>query len=74
MKEWIRIPRDKDGFYNGIVTDLDCYLPFIIRDYTDAYGEFYFLVNEDNFSEWAGDIDTKPQYSHLLPNVPLIKE
>lgn len=74
LKEWIKIPRDKYGFYNGNVSDLYDYCPFIIREYTEEYGEWLHLVDIDNFTEWSGDIDTKPSHTHLLPNVPRIKD
>ena len=32
MKDWIKIPRNKDGFYNGDVSELFEYVPFILRE------------------------------------------
>ena len=74
---WIKIKRDKDGFYDGDVSDLFAYTPFIVRKhikYEDYYDEFFYFVDADNFCEWAGDIDTHPTYTHLLPNVPMLKD
>lgn len=76
-KGWIKIKRDKDGFYDGDVSDLFAYTPFIVRKhikYEDYYDEFFYFVDADNFCEWAGDIDTHPTYTHLLPYVPTIND
>lgn len=75
--KWIEIKRDKDGFYDGDVIDLYEFAPFIIRektDFGDCYDEKFSFVDKDSFIEWAGDIDTHPEYTHILPNVPLINE
>lgn len=77
QKEWIKIPRDKDGFYKGNVYDLYTYAPFIIRektDFGDWYEESFSFVDKNGFSDWAGDIDRHPKYTHILPNVPRINE
>lgn len=29
---------------------------------------------KDSFSDWAGDIDRHPKYTHILPNVPQIED
>lgn len=74
---WIKIKRDKDGFYDGDVYDLYIYAPFIIRektDFGDWYEEQFSLVEKDSFSDWAGDIDRHSKYTHILPNVPLIND
>ena len=73
-REWIKIQRDKDGFYNGDVSELYQYVPFLLREYTEEYGEWFYMVDNEDFYEWAGDIDTKPKYTHILPHIPLIKE
>lgn len=73
LKEWIKIPRDKDGFYKGDVSELFDYVPFILREYTEEYGEFLYFVDIDDFSAFAGDIDTKPSNTHILPCVPRIR-
>jgi hypothetical protein len=76
-KGWIKIKRDKDGFYDGDVSDLFAYTPFIVRKcikYEDCYDEFFNFVDADNFYEWAGDIGTHPTYTHLLPYVPEIND
>lgn len=70
--QWIKIERDRCGFFNGDVIDLFKYVPFIIREYTERFGEYFYMVTKDNFYEWSGDIDSKPKYTHILPNVPLI--
>lgn len=75
-KGWIKIKRDKDGFYDGDVSDLFAYTPFIVRKLIedgDCYDEFFYFVDADSFYDWAGDIDTHPTYTHLLPYVPLIE-
>lgn len=75
-KGWIKIKRDKDGFYDGDVSDLFAYTPFIVRKLIkdgDYYDEFFNFVDADNLYGWAGDIDTHPTYTHLLPYVPLIE-
>ena len=74
MKDWIKIPRNKDGFYNGDVSELFEYVPFILREYTEEYGEWLYFVDIDDFYAYAGDIDTKPKNTHILPCVPRIKE
>ena len=77
QKGWIEIKRDKDGFCVGEVSDLYAYTPFILRECINAedlYDEFFYLIDADNFAEWAGDIDTHPTYTHLLPNVPMLKD
>lgn len=71
--EWIKIERDRCGFLIGDVTDLCKYMPFIVREYTPRFGEYFYMVDEDNFGEWSGDLDTRSKYTHILPNVPLIK-
>ena len=76
-KGWIKIKRNKDGFYDGDVSDLFAYTPFIIRKLIKDggyYDEFFDFVDADSFCGWAGDIDMHPTYTHLLPYVPLIKE
>lgn len=75
--EWIKLERDKCGLLKGDVTTLYKYVPFMIREYIphgDWFEENFYLVNEDIFLDWTNDLDTKPQYTHLLPNVPLIKD
>ena len=71
--KWIKIERDRCGFYNGDISDLFKYVPFIVRVYTKRFGEYFYMVTEDNFGEWSGDLDAKPKYTHILPNVPKIK-
>lgn len=74
-KGWIKIKRDKDGFYDGDISDLYEYTPFIVREWDgDYYSECFDIVTPDMFSEWAGDIDLHPKYTHILPNVPLIND
>lgn len=76
-KGWIKIKRDKDGFYDGDVSVLFDYTPFLIRELIkdgDLYDEFFYFVDVDNFYELAGDIDTHPTYTHLLPYVPAIND
>lgn len=76
-KGWIKIKRDKDGFYDGDVSDLFAYTPFIVRKcikYEDYCDEFFNFVDADNFYGWAGDIDTHPTYTHLLPYVSTIND
>lgn len=76
-KGWIKIKRDKDGFYDGDVSDLFAYTPFLIRKLIkdgDFYDEFFYFVDADSFYDWAGDIDTHPTYTHLLPYVPAIND
>lgn len=74
--EWIKIERDECGLLKGDVTILYKYVPFMVREYIpheDWFDENFYLVNAEIFLDWANDLDTKPQYTHLLPNVPLIK-
>lgn len=76
-KGWVKVKRDKDGFYDGDVSDLFVYTPFILRKIIkgeDWCDEFFYLVDAENFGEWAGDIDLHPTYTHLLPYVPLIND
>lgn len=77
QRDWVEIKRDKSGFYDGDISDLYEYTPFIVRECEwdgDYYSECFDIVTPDMFSEWAGDLDLHPKYTHILPNVPLIND
>lgn len=62
MEAWIEIKRDKDGFAEeSCLEEMFANMPFVIYDrrYNDAD-----VVND---TDWRGEIDTKPRYSHWKP-------
>lgn len=74
MKDWIKLDR-KGGLLIEDVFNLTQYIPFFLLDWNEEIEqEFIYYVDEDNFGEWSSDIDTKPRYTHILPNVPRLKQ
>lgn len=75
MNQWKKLKRDKSGFLTCDVSDLYDYTPFLLLEDCSMFGmdDQVYIVTQEGFYEWAVDIDTKPKFTHIMPNVELIK-